>query len=737
MAAEKTARALADVIESDATEFARAILERLDSDQARDAEAAVLEWLRSVAELLRGNSGHTYEWAARIVGWARAHDLTAESLLAEAHRHRRWFLDFCRARLKNAPVSEVYDAVLDLEREYVQHLAGFCAQAEREALTAERRRHAMIMEVVGGPCLVLDAEGRVSLVNSECANFIGIPCETFLGIEVEDWCPPDTAREFRRALRQRRAAGPHTFSGMLRSPKGTLLPCRFTVHPMFDDQGARRGLAVGIHDLAEPSNFPLAQRLSLFDELAETLGLGFQLMDLNGEVLFTSTVARKIMGDESGLPAAYCCVLLDEGRKADALPAWAEVLHTGRMRHEVVPYRRKDAERWIEVVVAPQRTPDNATSRIICILRDATRHRVLERSLIEQQQTSLASQLAVTVAHQLRNPLSIVIGFAEMLAAGVPPEKVRDAANRLLNGSLRCKKIVDDLLEFGQRLPGERVATDIVALIRESIQPRYADSGCCRIHWRCPESPCFVLGVPEQLGQVCSSLVEHALRVGASEIAVVVEPRDETVRVAVRDNGPEIPEAARAGLFEPFFPARGGGAAVEIGLSLARYLAQDHGGRLFLENTGEPGTCIVLELPLFSGAHAPVGAEPDSGKAVPKRRLVIVDDELDLLDLLRTALEARGFATETAATVAEALSLIERHTYDGIVIDVQLPGELSGQHLYQFLRGAHPELAGKVLFITADTMNYETRKFLEETGRPHMEKPFLVSDFVKQVQGLF
>ncbi|MBP8131713.1 MAG: PAS domain-containing protein [Candidatus Hydrogenedentes bacterium] len=737
MAAEKTARALAEVIDRDAAEFARAILERLDSEQARATEAALLEWLRSIAALLRGDSGHTYEYVARIVAWARARGVTAETLVAEVHRHRRWLLDFCCARIKDAAVSEVYDVVLQVEREYVQQLTRFCEQADREVLAAARRREATIMEVLGGPCLMLDAEGHISLANTACANLMGMRQETLTGLAIEAWCVPETAREFRRALRQRRAAGPQAFTGTLRSSKGTPLPCRFTFHPMFDDQGLRCGLAVGITDLAEPSSFPLVHRLSLFDDLAEVLGIGFQLIDLNGEVLFTSNFARKLMDDHSDLPPAYCHALLNGAQDAEAPPAWISVMQSGRTLRDVVPYRREDGERWIEVVVAPQRTPSNTVSRIISILRDVTRYRTLERSFIEHQQTSLASQLAVTVAHQLRNPLSIVIGFAEMLATGMTPEKTADAVGRLLSNGLRCKRIVDDLLEFGQGLKGETVPTNLVALIRESIQPLYVNSSRCRFRWSYPQQPCFVLAVPEQLSQICTNLVEHAIHVGASEVAVTVEASGDSVRVAMCDNGPEIPESTRERLFEPFISARGEGAAAELGLSLARYLAQEHGGRLFLENSGKPGTCFVFEMPLFHGPHETAGVDPDSGKAGTARRVIIVDDELDLLELLRTALERHGYIIETAATSAEALSLISRSACDGLVIDIQLPGELNGQHLYRFLSGAHPDLAARVLFITADTMTYETRKFLEESGRPHMEKPFLVSDFVARVQDLF
>ncbi|HNR32406.1 MAG TPA: response regulator [Candidatus Hydrogenedentes bacterium] len=737
MAERETARALGEVIEANAPEFARAILGHLTAEQARATEPDLIEWIKSVAALLQGQSGRTYEWVARIVTWARAHGLTAEALLVEVHRHRHWFLDFCRAHLENAPVVKVYDAVLDVEREYVQHLTGFWAEAEREVLAAERRRQATIVEALGRPCFVLDADGQVTLSNTECAHFIGARAETLMGGTIEHWCIPETAREFRRLLRQRRGAATHTFAGALRSPQNTAIPCRFTVHPLFDAQGLRCGLAVAVGDLAEISSIPLEERLRLFDDLAESLGIGFQLVDLNGQVLFTSSVARDIIGDQGDSSVPYCSQLFHAGQDAVAEPVWAEVSRTGQMRRDVIPHTRGGEDRWIEVIVAPQRTPMSITSRIICVLRDVTQLRALERSLIEQQRTSLASQLAVTVAHQLRNPLSVVIGFAEMLEMGMPMEKVHDAVTRLLRSGLRCKQIVEDLLNFGQGLPSDRVHVDLGALLRDTVQPLYPETDRHHITWHPPDSPCVVHAVAEQLAQVFDNLIKGAFGAGATEVAVTVEPGAEDVRVAVCDNGPEIPEAARGRLFEPFAPVRGGGAATELGLSLARYLVQDHGGRLFLDTAAGPRTCLVFELPLAQKDHA--ATAPRSAEAPPdsKRRLLVVDDELDLLEMLRTALEPHDFKVDTAATAAEAIALIEQDNHDAVVIDVQLPGELSGQHLYQFLRGAHPELTERVLMITADTMSYETRRFLQESGRPFLEKPFLVSDLLEKIERFF
>ncbi len=166
-------------------------------------------------------------------------------------------------------------------------------------------------------------------------------------------------------------------------------------------------------------------------------------------------------------------------------------------------------------------------------------------------------------------------------------------------------------------------------------------------------------------------------------------------------------------------------------------MISEYGGQLLLEPSG-PGASFHIRLPL---SQEPTSAEPviETPPEEPPiaRRLLVVDDETDLLEMLAMVLEMRGFQVDTTDAGAEAIELIQKHPYDAVVLDVRLPGDLSGPQLYEFIAATHPALAGRTLFITADTMNLETRKFLERVQRPSMEKPFLVEEFAHKVMQLF
>jgi len=116
--------------------------------------------------------------------------------------------------------------------------------------------------------------------------------------------------------------------------------------------------------------------------------------------------------------------------------------------------------------------------------------------------------------------------------------------------------------------------------------------------------------------------------------------------------------------------------------------------------------------------------------------VLIVDDETDLQDLLKTTLYLRGYRADTVSTGMEALEKLKQEEYSAVVLDYLLKGSLSGQQLYREIAEQYPALVPRILFITADMLNYQTRLFVESTGRPVLEKPFLMADFMTELARL-
>jgi PAS domain S-box-containing protein len=724
--------ALARFLEEKRARVITAILDTLQPSRARLVRPELDNWLSSTCELVRGQGAGVYHWVARMVNAEREIGHPPEVLFREVTRLRAWFLDTFREAFGDVPFADVVEVVTSVQDTYIDTLVEVCCQVQEQLMVAERRRYASIAEAVDRPCVALDAEGRITTANAHFAALVELTGEALIGRPLVELCAEDAAVELRKALRQRRGTGTRNFAGNLKSARNTSVPVAFAAVPMFDVEGRRDGLAVALRNLAEGDGVPLHEQVVVFEGLSNVLKVAFEILDRACTVEYTSMYAQSLA------PGAECVTraLLRAGGVDDAA-VLRQVCEGREVWQGALRCELGDEPRWLLGVIGPQRAEINVVTRVFAIFQDITEQRILEQRILEQQRTSLASQLAVTVAHQLRNPLGVMIGYAEMMSSGIPYEQIPGAVERVLRNGLRCKRIVEDLLEFGQGLPGPRVGLELNAFLREAVLPHVARPNGPPVAWQLATSPCTVTAVPPLLAQVFVNLIENAERAARSSVTVKVEAGSDRVRVRVIDDGDGVPEEIRPHLFDPFFTTHRDTGAVGLGLSLALHAVQDIGGRLILDVEHAGGACFVVDLPIAKGEIA--GTTPFNTPMSPKpsRRILIVDDELDLLELLKAALMPLNFEVHTAGNGAEALQLLERHAYDGCVLDVQLPGDLTGPQLFQYIRGARPELVGRSLFITADTMNFETRRFLQETGCPHLEKPFLVTQFLKRVEGIF
>jgi two-component system NtrC family sensor kinase len=188
-------------------------------------------------------------------------------------------------------------------------------------------------------------------------------------------------------------------------------------------------------------------------------------------------------------------------------------------------------------------------------------------------------------------------------------------------------------------------------------------------------------------------------------------------------------------VFEPFFTTKPEGAGTGLGLAVSRSIARDHGGDLVLERSAE-GASFRLSLPL-SGEAAAAQTAPLPLPPVPaaQARVLAVDDEPEIADLLRELLEAAGHEVVVAETGAVALALLDEARFDAVVSDLHMP-DVDGATLWREIKARRPALARRVLFVTGDTLSPIVRQFLDDSRCPSLNKPFTRADLLEQVSAL-
>jgi PAS domain S-box-containing protein len=364
------------------------------------------------------------------------------------------------------------------------------------------------------------------------------------------------------------------------------------------------------------------------------------------------------------------------------------------------------------------------------------------------EKLSSLGQLVAGVAHELNNPLAVVVGYAQLMAKQIKDDhRLRDNVLRVLHESERAAKIVGDLLAFARPCEPQLVTVNIGSLVRSVLDSRAPDLRGYDIQFETAIAPDLpeTKADPIQIEQVLNNLITNAIHAMGAQttsrrLRVSADIRGLFIRIAVSDNGPGIPSAIREKIFEPFFTTKPPGKGTGLGLSICNTILQEHHGRLFVESEFGRGATFFIELPVVAcEAATPVVEAPVAKVAgsdnCGERRLLIVDDEPGIREVLKEVLLAGGYDVETAGNGVEAMQRIQSERFDLIISDLCMP-EMDGERFYRSVSEKSKALASRIIFVTGDTVNPKSRAFLESAGNRWLSKPFnirAVEEIVREV----
>jgi two-component system NtrC family sensor kinase len=368
------------------------------------------------------------------------------------------------------------------------------------------------------------------------------------------------------------------------------------------------------------------------------------------------------------------------------------------------------------------------------------RLRMAQEQLMQAEKMSAIGQLVSGVAHELNNPLAGIMGFAQLLLNGELNQKNRKNLERIYNEAVRCQKIVQNLLTFSRRHRPEKTyrslneAIDGVLELR-AYQLQVDNIEVVRRYDLKLKQTMFDF---HQLQQVVLNLVNNAHQAMMDvhdrprRLTITTAREGPMLRASFSDTGTGISRDRLDRIFDPFFTTKKEGKGTGLGLSLSRAIIKEHQGKLAVESTLGQGTTFHIELPILEMEHAgaaPAGEEGPSPPLEPMR-LLVVDDEMILVELLVEFLKGAGHRVDSAGDGRKGLELAGRRDYDVILSDLKMPG-LDGQGFYERLVKDKPEMARRFIFTTGDLANPKVQTFFQRTGCLYLSKPFKLEAVLK------
>ncbi len=221
---------------------------------------------------------------------------------------------------------------------------------------------------------------------------------------------------------------------------------------------------------------------------------------------------------------------------------------------------------------------------------------------LQAQKLASIGQVAAGVAHEINNPLGVILGYTKLLARDSEPAKLLEGLQVIEDETRQCQRIVQGLLELARPPHTPSAKVDLVQIARDAIEHLGEAGKLEEMEVALPENeaPLWVVGDAAKLRQVVANLVQNAVEASSEthgRVAVAVDRHADQVELSVLDSGCGIPEGAQLHVFEPFFTTKARGTG--LGLAISQAIAHAHGGEIVIHSESGDGTRAILRLPSF------------------------------------------------------------------------------------------------------------------------------------------
>jgi two-component system NtrC family sensor kinase len=371
--------------------------------------------------------------------------------------------------------------------------------------------------------------------------------------------------------------------------------------------------------------------------------------------------------------------------------------------------------------------------------------RKTQEQLLQSEKMSAVGQLIAGVAHELNNPLTAILGYAQLLESEGLNERARDYVSKLFKQAQRTHRVVQNLLSFARQRRPQRDEVDIRKVLDETLALRDYDLKINNIavEREAPSDPLMVIADPHQIEQVFLNIINNAvdaiLETGRTgKLKIRVSRQGDRICTQFSDDGTGIRDPKK--IFDPFYTTKSVGKGTGLGLSICYGIVKEHGGDITANNHPAGGAVIEVRLPCAvvttAEEEAPKpAARPHEGAV--HGRVLLVEEEEAVLEFERDVLIGAGATVVTAKSSQELKTRLLSESFDALILNGAMPGEWSVTESYRWMKQNCPAMHGRILYTFSNGVEpTDGRSFLQENGVPFLVKPFEVAELITQARKL-
>jgi len=627
-------------------------------------------------------------------------------------------------------------------------------------LVSSEEKYSSLIETTDTGFVILDMQGVVLDVNDLYVRLTGRgEAGRVIGSHVLEW----TAPAYRQATEEALAlclekGGVRNLVVEYGDGSSPPLPVEINATVVGTEEGA--AIMVLCRDISErrQAEEALAAGKERLAVTLRSIGDGVISTDVEGRVLFLNRVAEELTGwrqyEAVGKPLIEVFRIINEKTRQPCENPVEKVLATGQvvgLANHTSLIARDGRERCIADSGAPIRDSNSRVIGVVLVFRDVTGQYRMEEELFKAKKLEAVGVLAGGIAHDFNNLLTAILGNLSLIGLNLPAKEkiLRPLLVEAEKASIRARDLTRQLLTFAKGGSPVRKTADIVSVIRDSAEFVLRGSNCA-CHYDFGKDLWLVDIDTGQISQVIQNIVLNAVHAMPGGGAIAVRGRNvevasgdaakllaggQYVRIDISDSGTGVPAHLQDRIFDPYFTTKEEGSG--LGLAIVHSIIRRHSGYVSAASVPDQGTTFTIYLPATPRKTAEQNAAPIPPAMRSSGRILVMDDEAVIREMLARMLGQQGFAMTGVENGEQALEHYRRAREEGapyaaVILDLTIPGGMGGRETAGRLLAMDPE--ARLIVSSGYSNDPIMAEFAQHGFRDAVAKPYRMQELLQSLQ---